>query len=126
MKTFAKKGLITIFTALLLFHLMVIVRVIPYTIVWAGRLNSDIEMYLFETVSFLLNAFFLFVVLIKTNYTKTRISTRVITGLLWAMGFLFFLNTIGNLFSKSNFELLLFTPVTAILCVFSIITALDK
>ena len=105
---------------------MVIVRVIPYTIVWAGRLNSDIEMYLFETVSFLLNAFFLFVVLIKTNYTKTRISTRVITGLLWAMGFLFFLNTIGNLFSKSNFELLLFTPVTAILCVFSIITALDK
>lgn len=90
MKTFAKKGLITIFTALLLFHLMVIVRVIPYTIVWAGRLNSDIEMYLFETVSFLLNAFFLFVVLIKTNYIKTRISTRVITGLLWAMGFLFF------------------------------------
>lgn len=126
MKTFAKKGLIALFSAILLFHLLVIIGVIPYTIVWAGQLNSEVEMYKFETVSLLLNTAFLFVVLIKANYVKTTIPTTVISGLLWAMSVLFFFNTIGNLFSKSNFELLIFTPVTVILCVFSIIIALDK
>lgn len=126
MKMFAKKGLIALFSMLFLFHLLVIVGVIPYTIVWAGRLNSDVEMYKLETTSLLLNAIFLILVLIKTNYLKIPIPTRVVTGLLWTMSILFFLNTIGNLFSKSNFELLVFTPITAILCVFSIIISLDK
>ena len=123
---FAEKGLIIIFSVLLLFHLLVIIGVIPYTIVWAGRLNSEVEMYRFETVSLVLNTIFLLVILIKANYIKKPLPAKVMSGLLWAMSVLFFLNTIGNLFSKSNFELLIFTPVTAILCVFSIIIALDK
>jgi hypothetical protein len=126
MKTFASKGMLFLFSIIMVFHVLVIVKVIPYTIVWAGRLNSDIEMYRFETVSLLLNSVFLFAVLLKMNYIKITIPLKIFKGVFWVMSLLFFMNTIGNLFSKNNLELLIFTPITAILCIFSIIVARDK
>jgi hypothetical protein len=126
MKTFANKGMLFLFSIIMIFHFLILVGIIPYTIVWGGRLNSDIEMYRFEAVSLLLNAFFLLTVLLKMNFIKITIPIKIFNGLFWAMSLLFFLNTVGNLLSKNELELLIFTPITALLCVFSIIVALDK
>lgn len=126
MKTIAKNGLIVLFSIIILFHLTILTGIIPYTIVWGGRLNSATEMYRFEAISLLLNAFFLLIALIKVNFIKIMIPRKISNGLFWAMGVLFFINTIGNLFSKNYLELIIFTPLTALLCVFSILVALDK
>ncbi|MFM8834026.1 MAG: hypothetical protein ACKOEV_10420, partial [Cytophagales bacterium] len=54
------KLLIAISVAALVFHLLIVIKVIPYAITWGGRLKTDSEMYLFETVSIGMNLFFIF------------------------------------------------------------------
>ena len=68
MKEVAQIGLIIIYSSLFVFHTLVLFKIIPYSIVWGGRLKTDIEMYKFESVSLMLNSVFLVLVLIKANY----------------------------------------------------------
>ena len=102
------KNLIKIFLGLLLgvilFHICIILKVIPYTIAWGGRLSSDQEMYVFETLSILINVFLAFVLLMKGGFTKYKFSDKVIHIILWIFFVLFILNTIGNGFAKTTFE----------------------
>ena len=43
----AIKILLSMLTAVLLFHLCIVTGIIPYDITWGGRLKSDQEMYVF-------------------------------------------------------------------------------
>lgn len=54
----AQYGLLIILSIFLVFHCLILCKIIPYNILWGGRLKSDIEMYRFETVSILINCFF--------------------------------------------------------------------
>jgi hypothetical protein len=90
--------------AVILFHIAIIAKVIPYNIAWGGRLQNDQEMYVFEAVSILINAFLGLVLLMKANYIKFRFREKAINIILWIFLVLFVLNTIGNLFAKTNFE----------------------
>lgn len=96
----------------LVFHLFVLFQIIPYTIVWAGKLNSLEEMYAFESVSILVNLILLIVVLIRGNIWKVSTSKRLLDIILWIFVFIFALNTIGNLFAATSLELYLATPLT--------------
>ncbi|MCA6437172.1 MAG: hypothetical protein IM600_17065 [Bacteroidetes bacterium] len=112
---------IKLFIALLLlvvvFHLCVLIKLIPYNIAWGGRLTNDAEMYVFESVSILINLFLIWVLLMKGAYLKFSFSTKTLTIILWIFFSLFVLNTIGNLFAKTNFEktFSLLTAVSALL-----------
>ena len=90
--------------AVILFHIAIIAKVIPYNIAWGGRLQNDQEMYVFETMSILINAFLGLVLLMKASYIKFRFRGKAINIILWIFLVLFVLNTIGNLFAKTNFE----------------------
>ncbi len=61
-------------------------------------------MYVFESVSILINAFLFFVLLIKGNYLSEMIPLKIVNIILWGFLFLFGLNTIGNSFAETNFE----------------------
>lgn len=100
---------------ILCFHGLVFSGIIPYSIVWAGKLNSVEEMKLFESVSIGINALLLLVFLLKKYLKKNQLIISVLNFIIWLFVILFALNTIGNLFSKSRVELLLFTPLTFIL-----------
>ncbi len=93
--------LLSIVTA---FHLCIIVKLIPYSIAWGGRLKNDIEMYTFETISIFINLFLISILLVKGNYLKLRLNEKLINIVLWIFFFIFILNTIGNLLAKTNFE----------------------
>ncbi len=82
-------------------------------------------MYRFEIFSVFMNSLFVAVVLIKTGFWKIDISHGIITLSLWLMTALFLLNTIGNLLSKNKFEKKVFTPVTVLLTIFSLLVALS-
>lgn len=86
------------------FHLSIILKIVPYEITWGGRLKNDSEMYVFEIVSLLVNFFLGFVLLIKGEYVKPIIPSKIVNVILWIFVVLFGLNTIGNLAAKTTVE----------------------
>ena len=54
----------------ILFHICIITKMIPYNIAWGGRLTNDTEMYVFETISILINIFLSWILLMKSNLLK--------------------------------------------------------
>lgn len=90
--------------AVILFHLCIITKIVPYDIAWGGRLTNDTEMYVFETISILINAFLSRVLLMKDNFVTYKFPNRVVHVILWIFFALFILNTIGNIFAKTLFE----------------------
>ena len=117
-------GLILLMTLFLVFHILIITKVIPYQFVWGGRLKSDQQMIRFETFSILINLVFVVIILIQADFISVAVPKIVMTNLLWAMTALFLLNTLGNIVSKNKFEKMVFTPVTILLATFSMILAL--
>lgn len=88
----------------ILFHTCIMGKIIPYNIAWGGRLTNDNEMYVFETISILINVFLSWILLMKGNLLKFKFSNKTVTIILWIFFGLFILNTFGNIFAKTNFE----------------------
>ena len=113
----AVKIMISLVVAVTLFHLSIILKIIPYEITWGGRLQNDAEMYVFEIISITINIFLGLNLLIKGGYIKQVISLRIVNITLWIFLILFGLNTIGNIIAKTYFEksFALLTLVSSIL-----------
>jgi len=95
----------------------VLTGVIPYGIVWAGKISTAAEMRKLEVISIAVNAFAILILVLKADYIKHRIPVKIINAIIWLLAVLFSLNTIGNLFAESSLELYFFTPLTFILAV---------
>jgi hypothetical protein len=98
------KVFLTLLTAIIIFHLSILFKIIPYDITWGGQLQNDNEMYVFEIISISINVFLGFVLLMKGEFIKCYFRNNVINSILWIYLVLFVLNTIGNIFSKTIFE----------------------
>lgn len=109
--------MITLLVGVLLFHGLVITQIIPYTIVWGGKLKNISEMYVFEIVSIIINLILLLCILLKANIIKHQVSAKTIHGILWFFVLVFLLNTLGNVMAKDMVERLIFTPLTLILAI---------
>lgn len=106
--------MLSLLMLVLIFHFLILTQIVPYEIVWAGKLKTKQEMYVFESVSILINSILISTLLIKGNYLKINISEKLINTILWIFVVLFSLNTLGNLTAKTLFEKAVFTPLTAI------------
>jgi hypothetical protein len=93
--------------------------IIPFEIVWGGRLTDSAQMIQFEIVSITLNLVMLVTVAIRSEHLNVNINKKIITVALWIMVGLFLLNTIGNLLSSNALEKILFTPLTILLAILS-------
>ena len=87
-----------------IFHVLILVRIIPYEITWGGRLKTVDEMYVFEATSILINSFFIFILFQKGEYIHYFFGKKTVNLFLWIFFTIFALNTIGNVFAKTNFE----------------------
>ena len=103
--------LLVLLSAVILFHISVMAKIVPYDIAWGGRLQNDSEMYIFETISILIILFLELVLLMKGNYMKFQFGEKTTDIILWIFLALFLLNTIGNIFAKTDIEKL-FAAVT--------------
>ena len=101
---FYAKLLIAISVAAMFFHFLIVIKVIPYAITWGGRLKTDSEMYVFESVSIGINLFFVFLVLQRVGMVRSLLGEKTVTILLWIFFGLFALNTLGNLFASTQLE----------------------
>jgi hypothetical protein len=94
--------------------LLVLFHVIPFQMVWGGRLKTTAEMQQFESFSIAMNSLIFWIVAMKGRKLKMQLPTIFIHAMLWIFAILFTLNTLGNLFSGNVWEAALFTPVTFI------------
>lgn len=116
---FAVNLMMVLLSCVVIFHFLILAGVIPYNMVVGGRLENASQMVFFEIVSVIINLAIIAVVAIKAGYIKPFLSNRVVTALLWLLVALFTLNTLGNIFSKTTLETIIFTPLTlvsAVLC----------
>lgn len=112
-------GLLTILSLIIIFHFLVLLGIIPFEIVWGGRLTDSAQMFQFEIVSITLNLVMLVIVAIRSGHLNVDVNKKMITVGLWIMAGLFLLNTIGNLLSSNALEKILFTPLTILLAILS-------
>lgn len=119
----AAKAIVTILVFVMLFHLLVLTGVVPFTIVWGGRLKTNGDMLRFEFVSIATNLLMVFVAAVKANWLRLYLPSTLIRVGLWLMAGLFLLNTIGNIFSTNRLEQIIFTPLTMLLSLLSFLAA---
>lgn len=93
------------------FHILVLIGVIPDNIVWGGRYASaegssgiSQELMMFEFVSILILVFAAMVAMIKADIIKSSLLKSFSHVTLWILFVLFLLNTVGNFFAETNFE----------------------
>lgn len=118
--------MLVILCCVIVFHLLVLVQILPYQIVWGGRLQNVTQMRQFEAVSIVINVLMIAVTAIKGNYLKLNIPGKALNVVIWILVVLFTLNTIGNLLAKTSTETLIFTPITFILAILSFRIALGE
>ncbi len=120
----ATNALLIIFILVMIFHVLVLIGIIPFEIVWGGRLKSREEMIPFEITSIVLNSVMLGIVAMQAGILKVNVKPVVLRIAFWCMFVLFAINTIGNIFSNNELERFIFTPLTLSLSVFSLRLAL--
>ena len=96
--------LLGLLSLVVVFHLLIIIKIIPYNIAWGGRLETDEQMHWFEGLSILINLFLGFILLVKGKYIELGLKEKTLNIVLWIFFTFFILNTVGNLFAKTNFE----------------------
>jgi len=104
-KNFSYKALIASISLFILFHIGILTKLIPYENTWGGQLENEAQMYVFETISILINAMLITILVLKANYVKNSLSPKLLNGILRAFQVLFTLNTVGNLFAKTYLEM---------------------
>lgn len=98
-------NILLVLTALAtIFHLLILIKFIPYEITWGGKLKTDREMYIFESISILINLFYMYLLAQKGGYLGPLFGPKSLSILLWIFFIIFSLNTIGNVFAKTNLE----------------------
>ncbi len=125
MVTTAQYGLIILLICSMILHILVVLKVLPYKMLWGGRISTDAQMYRLETISLLTNLVFLVAILSQLELVDVHISHTWMKILMWIMVVAFTMNTFGNASSKNQLEKFLFTPLTFIMAIFSLILALQ-
>ena len=103
-KQTAIKIMLGLLVVIIIFHLCIIMKFIPYDIAWGGNLTNDNEMYVFEIFSLLINILLSYALMIKGEYVKGLLPLKIVDIFLWVFLVLFGLNTVGNAFAETTFE----------------------
>lgn len=112
---------------LFLFHILVLLKIIPADIVWGGQIKGvPANLFTLETVALLMTALFILIVAAKTGYIQAGKLSSIVNIGVWLIFAYLLLNTLGNLASGISFEKLLFAPITIILALCALRLALEK
>lgn len=96
-----------------IFNFLVLIDILPYTIVWGGRLQDRKEVIVFEIISILINILCVLLVIGKKNSIE-RQPNKWMNTLVWILPPIYFMGILGNLASNSELEKVLFVPLTVI------------
>lgn len=114
-----------LFMLFTLFHVLVLLRYVPDTIIWGGKIKDPAMLKFMEAVSAFVLLLSACTVLSKARILFGKFSRRA-DKLIWLLPLLFALNSIGNMMAENLFERLVFTPVTLLLTLLTLRIALEK
>ena len=118
--------LITLLLLLIMIHILIMLRAIPYDIVWGGQIKDEGSLMKFEVFALVTSFLFLAIILLKINHLKFMKFRKIINIAVWIMFVYFLLNTVLNFASGVSLEKLIFTPVTIILSILIFRLAIEK
>jgi hypothetical protein len=101
---FAGNTLLILFGLLFIFHILIMFKVIPYGIVWAGKIKNRNELIKMESISILVLIIASTIVALKMGYLIFIKNPTIINIGLWVLVAFFTLNTIGNMTAKNPIE----------------------
>lgn len=108
------KALYLLFTLAVLsvgFHGLVMLKVIPYSWVWGGRLKSFEQMRVFESISIFYQALILLMIAIRAEFIQRHVPFKTTHVFFWMFLIITVANLIGHLTSLKEFESKVFIPV---------------
>jgi len=120
------KTLMALLALLMVMHVLILARVIPYEAVWGGNIKDESHLDFFEVSALIITAVFLLVVAIKLDYVKTPGLKRVGDIGVWVVFAYFAMNIITNLTSEVSWEKLIFIPLSIVLALLSLRVAVDR
>ena len=110
---------------LLIFHILVLLKIVPANIMWGGQANAD-NIVMLEIVALAVTLFFGYVIAAKTGYIQVGKFTVVVNILVWLIFAFLLLNTLGNLASGVSAENFVFAPITLVLALCALRLAIEK
>jgi len=113
-KNFAAKFLLLFSLLGIIFHIFVILRVVPYTIVWGGRAD-DKNYLILELVSLLVLATASFIIAGRAKYINVPKLDKFFYFGCWCLFAVFILNTLGNIVSPVPIERYFFSIITFVI-----------
>jgi hypothetical protein len=111
---------------MLVVHLLIVMKIVPYTFVWGGQIKDTSSLYLLEGFSILTTLLFMLIICLKIGHIQTNKFKKAAQIGAWILVIYLLLNTIGNLASGVTFEKLMFTPITILLTILAFRIATDK
>ena len=106
---------------LALFHVLVMLNLLPSNMVWGGRAaDSDSDLIVMEAVALIVTLLIMAAVAFRmSSFESGRF--RIISAIaMWAAFALFVFSTVGNLTSNVPAEKFVFTPISVILALLAL------
>ncbi|WP_298262383.1 hypothetical protein [uncultured Lutibacter sp.] len=100
----SQKIALIIIVAYCIFHVLVLFQIIPYTIVWGGKIKSFNEMYILEGVALTIMLFIGAILSMESRLVKSIFTAKTIKRILLVFAIFFILNTFGNLLAETIIE----------------------
>ena len=122
----AGKIIITIIVLLIIFHILLLLGIVPSDIVWGGKAADEATIIKLEIFSLVTSFIILAVIFAKLRQNKNAKSRKIINFAVWIIFGYFLLNIVGNLASGVTTEKLIFTPITIILSVLLFRLAIEE
>lgn len=120
----AGNTLLIILGLLIVFHLLVMAGIVPYDIVWAGKINSRAQLLRMETISLVVLALATLMVALRMDYLAFLDAPTVVDVGMWVLFAFFLLNTFGNLTAKSPIEKYGFGTLTLLMSLCCLVLAI--
>ncbi len=104
--SFRKAALICIiaYLAFVVFHISVVVGIVPMQYVWGGKLSDRTELIQMEFVSIAVLIICATLTAIRAGYLPFGKNSKLPQLSMYLLALLFALNTLGNLFAESALE----------------------
>lgn len=116
--------LLVAIAALFVFHILVLVKIVPASIVWGGQAQGSIVVL--ELIALVITLLFAAIIAAKTGYLAVGKFKLIVNIGIWLIVAFLLLNTLGNLASGVSFENLIFAPITLILAFLALRLAIEK
>ena len=115
------------FAALMVFHVLVLLKVVPSNIVWGGQVGDSASNFvLMEIIALVITLLFAVIVAVKVEYLKVSRFHGIINLGIWLIFAYLILNTIANLASGVQAENFVFAPIGLIMAFFALRLGIEK